>query len=490
MKMSKILPTIAIATFLKNEYSDIPGWICWHFALGVKTLFIYDDHSNDGTWEILQAASKIFDVKIFQTNINAQPDFYLRQRDCFMAVAAACKGKYDWVGFLDGDEYIYIKNEENLPEFFGKFAHADGVAFSWRIHGSSNRVVRPKITTVEAFPAHSTSELGDNCLVKSFVRPEKMGTNYHTPHWFDVPTERYVRPNGHPVANQSPCQTIDWSDAFVMHYICRSMEHYVQRIKRRLNADLSDSQGYWNHFNRNDAEDIEPFRFLHKTKLLLSKLHDEMIKKFIEKIYWEHKAEKTKIYKNILLLEEGGLFEIKTFFGTKFYISRETNEIIHATEEDALFHKYIPVRGVIYPSTPHLITLYAHTEGKEGFFINGDSRVLNKYIYEIVEEKGNESYLRNPQNNLFIASLPNQGFVESNRNQASDWEKVSFIRVLNASGNEKEEKVPERKSVPALLDWVQTDLTVGGFLRMYYSMDRTERNKVEKWCPGLVWAFS
>lgn len=52
--MAENLPSVALALFVKDEFSDIAGWVAWHAALGVKTFFIFDDHSSDGTWEILQ----------------------------------------------------------------------------------------------------------------------------------------------------------------------------------------------------------------------------------------------------------------------------------------------------------------------------------------------------------------------------------------------------------------------------------------------------
>ncbi|QNT77649.1 hypothetical protein [Entomobacter blattae] len=148
---------------------------------------------------------------------------------------------------MDGDEYFYPVHMENIGCFFDQFEHADGVAVSWCIYGSSDRVVRPRNTTVEAFRAHSTTELGDNSLVKSFVRPEKLGPNYTDPHRFDIPEERYVDTKGQQVVWNGAIKNIDWDDAKILHYICRSMEHYIQRIKRRINADLGDSQVYWNH---------------------------------------------------------------------------------------------------------------------------------------------------------------------------------------------------------------------------------------------------
>ncbi|NHN90354.1 glycosyltransferase family 2 protein, partial [Acetobacter sicerae] len=255
-----LLPSVAIALYVKNEFSDIAGWISWHFALGVKTLFIFDDHSTDGTWEIIQAAAKCYDIRFTRTSPELEADFTKRQRDAFFMAARECKGKYDWLGCLDGDEYVYLRHSDSLPDFLSKFNHADAIGFSWKIYGSSDRVLRPRIPAPQAFTRHSTKELNDNVLIKSFFRPDKLGEVWYNPHFFDIPKGRYVRPDGSFMREERAEQPIEWDDAYILHFITRSMAQYIERIRRRVQSDLCDSQVNWAHFNRNDIEDLEPLR--------------------------------------------------------------------------------------------------------------------------------------------------------------------------------------------------------------------------------------
>ncbi|CAK7193411.1 hypothetical protein COMNV_01626 [Commensalibacter sp. Nvir] len=278
--MEKSLPTVAVALFVRNEFSDISGWISWYFALGVKTLFIFDDHSTDGTWEILQAATKCYDIRLFRTDPIQESWFYLRQRDSFLKAVELCKGYYDWLAFLDADEYLYLKHFDTLPEFLDQFKDADAVAFNWRIYGHGHTVLRPKKAVVESFLRHSLPTFGANELIKSFFRPENHTGKYITPHWIeDIDPNRYFKPNNTKVTRIGSSQDVDWSDAFVMHYICRSMEHFTQRVKVR-----PDTSGCWGGYNTIDLEDKEPLRLMPKVNEIMASIYEQQFKDAIDLI--------------------------------------------------------------------------------------------------------------------------------------------------------------------------------------------------------------
>ncbi|GBR17317.1 glycosyltransferase family 2 protein [Asaia spathodeae] len=500
--MAENLPSVAVALFVKNEFSDIAGWIAWHAALGVKTFLIYDDHSSDGTWEILQAAAKCYDIRLKRTDPIGQPDFYQRQRDSFMAAAAESRHQFDWLGFLDGDEYVYLRHFDNLPEFLRGFKHADAIAFSWRIQGSSNRVVRPKMTTVEAFTQHSNKSLNDNVLVKSFVRPEKMGNEYINPHWFDVATERYVRPSGRYVQSANAVQDIEWSHAFVMHYICRSMEHYIQRIKRRLNVDLSDSVGYWDHFNRNDETDLEPLKLLLRMDRYLAPIYEQMITNAILRL------------KSAIVMDDQGqagtsvatnadqdivpsIFRIRSYFNTYLYYAPRTGQVVHADENYAIEQGFEEVLGCIDPVTPKLITLFAPGNIDTFIKFSADPRLMKTIIFEVRPQSDDRIALLSPMQNFFLALLPPEsgvGIAEVNRHQANEWEYLT-LEPVNVAGPETYASpppfVPGREtSISDIISWIRHAPVLPSnneFLRVLYSVTPSVRAEISRLVPGLLW---
>ncbi|WP_081775882.1 glycosyltransferase family 2 protein [Asaia platycodi] len=51
------MASAAAVLFVQNDADDIGWWMAYHLALGFDALIIIDDHSIDGTWEIIQSAT-------------------------------------------------------------------------------------------------------------------------------------------------------------------------------------------------------------------------------------------------------------------------------------------------------------------------------------------------------------------------------------------------------------------------------------------------
>ena len=245
------MSSVAIAVFVKDEASDIATWIAWYIVNGADILFIYDDHSTDGTWEIVQAAAKVYNIVALRTDL-AVEHFFNRQRASYMDAIRRSAGRHDWIGLFDADEYCFIEHEETYGEFLERFADAQAVAISWCVYGSSGLVTRPSQPVPEAFVQHSQEDFPHNIHVKSFVRPECVGAEYINPHRFAVLESRYTDTYGRLVTWTHPGGfQADWGRARVMHYVCRSMEHFVARMKRRFDIREYGTK-YWQDFDRNE----------------------------------------------------------------------------------------------------------------------------------------------------------------------------------------------------------------------------------------------
>ncbi|MDI2090393.1 glycosyltransferase family 2 protein [Commensalibacter oyaizuii] len=378
---------VAVALFVKNERADIAGWIAWYQAFGIDRLYIFDDHSTDGTYEILQAAAKLYDIQLFRTNPIDQPNFYWRQRDAFMAAASMAKGQYDWIGFFDADEYVYLTDHDRFSDFLDQFPHADAVAINWCIYGNAKRVLFPKGHVVETFTYHSSMMLGDNQQVKSFIRPEKLGGNYINPHQFDVDMKKYVDTEGNNFEWRGPNKDITWSGAKVMHFICRSMEHYVERIRRRK-SDLGDSFEHWQCFSLPyiNMQDQNPLRMMPLVNKHFIQIEEQLWQ------YARHKMEE-EIFKAALSFHsvpynipassfsQQSLYDrlkkqiqgesdkpivVRLTNGHKrhLYISNYSQKLMFASDLEAEIKYLLPIYGIVFPYLPNSIILTVLFEKK------------------------------------------------------------------------------------------------------------------------------
>ncbi|QCE34443.1 glycosyltransferase [Acetobacteraceae bacterium] len=497
-----MMPHVALALFVKDEFSDIAGWIAWHVALGIKTFFIYDDHSTDGTWEILQAAAKCYDIRLRRIDPQKVPSFQERQRQAYFQSIEEARNECDWIGFLDGDEYLYLKHFDSLPKFLTQFPHADAVAFSWRIYGSSSRVVRPRRHIVDMFRQHSTKEFADNVHIKSFVRPKKMGKKWVDPHIFDIPITSYARPNGTFLTEKSPKQPVQWEDGYVMHFICRSMAHYIQRIQRRLNEDLFDSDSYWAYFNRNELTDNAPMRFLPKMAEKLKPIQNEILKLAIQHLRDLPITPDPKLYPHKQNFEKLEIVKLISLHGTALYYAPNLGHALNCSEETAKENGFQLVYGLINPKTPQIITLALPENAKNTqLHLLFDERSSSEKLYRLIPTGSGYFNLQHPASHRFFCMTPPEppsgfGNAVADREKAHEWEKIILEPVSATHLHFKMPKLPfeitHKTSAYKILNWLQTAKTQPSsedFLNVLYRLSPKVQQELSTYVPGLLWGF-
>lgn len=391
---------IAVALYVRNEATDIDGWISWYFAIGVDKLYIFDDESTDGTLDIIKAASNVLNIEYFSANREETPNFQLRHKKSMEKAAALAEhDNYNWIGFFDTDEFVYV-SDNNLKEFLNKFKKFDGVALNWCVYGSSGMVVKPISVTPDAFRHHSNIDLQENFLVKSFIRPNKFKSeHYGGPHrFFGVDVEKYADPSGKVIEWDGPLnRNVDWSNGKVMHFINRSMEHYVERIKRRLNVDLSNSKVYFDNLEKNDIYDASPERFLNKTYEIIGIIQKEFIKNVCNDIRSSYFPSKEISF----FVEK---ISLKTLSNQSIFYNKLSKRVVFANEKFDKIEDLIELDCFILNKNSKYIHIsFPHSENI--FFLNveGDFRISSSITYRKENsENHNEFYLLSPKNNTYV----------------------------------------------------------------------------------------
>jgi len=250
----------AVVLIVKNEVSDILAWIAWYKLLGFDTLIIFDDDSDDGTWEVLQSASEKFDIRLFRS-IGEKPGRYeVRQEECYKYTLSKYKYEFEWLAFFDADEYLAFFNHNSIRKFLDEFPNADSLSINWCNYGSSGHVLKPVVTPIEAYTWHSREQELINRHVKAIVRPDRIGPNWINVHCFDTENSRSVLTTGERVRWGDTPGIVDhdpdWQVAKLMHFQCRSMEHFVERIRKR--PDLPNHASMFRAADYADVQDLRP----------------------------------------------------------------------------------------------------------------------------------------------------------------------------------------------------------------------------------------
>ena len=104
---------IAICTCIKDEY-DIKEWISYHVILGFNHIYIYDNNIKTSLAKELEPfAPYVTVIANWSTKDNRHQSFQVAAYNDFIALF---KKEVEWVAFIDGDEYIALKQHDNINE--------------------------------------------------------------------------------------------------------------------------------------------------------------------------------------------------------------------------------------------------------------------------------------------------------------------------------------------------------------------------------------
>lgn len=97
------------------------------------------------------------------------------------AIRIAKERDYDWMLYLDANEFLYLRDHDTVLQFVASCGNARSVAINWVLFGSNLKdVAEPHLTMFEAFTRSSAQP---NLHVKTFVRPA-LALRPATPHTF------------------------------------------------------------------------------------------------------------------------------------------------------------------------------------------------------------------------------------------------------------------------------------------------------------------
>ena len=249
---------VAVVLLVKDEAAEILAWLGWYLALGVDTIIAYDDGSTDGTAELLGQAGVTADIRLTRL-APTNESFVHRQRAAYAEAIERHAQEFDWIGFLDADEYLALYEHPDVHAFLDRPDDVGSVATNWCNYGSDGHVFRPTSFPFVAYRLHYAGTEAVNRHVKSFMRPKLWTGRWQNVHHFDT-ARRTVDPRGRDVVWTAELGIAatepDWSVAKIMHYQCRSMEHFLERMRKR--DDLVATTRSWAEYDRGTEQDERP----------------------------------------------------------------------------------------------------------------------------------------------------------------------------------------------------------------------------------------
>ena len=131
---------VCVCSICKNENLYIKEFVEYHHLLGVNKIIIYDN--NDINGEEIKKPLEYYIKKNFVDIIDVRGLSSI-QIPIYNFCYQNNKNIYDWITFLDIDEYIYIKNNETFDNYIynESLEKCELIFLNWMIYNDNDLIL-------------------------------------------------------------------------------------------------------------------------------------------------------------------------------------------------------------------------------------------------------------------------------------------------------------------------------------------------------------
>jgi len=217
-----------------RDEKHIKEWVAHHLNLGFDFIHIFDHKSIEPILDIFKPNSKI---KVERLNIRGNIKILCMKKAIILAKA------YDWMMYLDADEFLVLNNHKTIQEFILSYTDTNQIILNWVFFGSSFLSTEPSGMMLENYiRCHANI----NKHVKSLVMPNTVIDIYNA-HVYKTNNPNKSRScyNSIPININEPwfmsIPDKSYCDipAYVAHYVNQAYNKYKERRLSRQRDDGS-----------------------------------------------------------------------------------------------------------------------------------------------------------------------------------------------------------------------------------------------------------
>lgn len=246
---------LAFVLPVRNESEYIEEWLEYNYAIGVDKFYIYNNESEDRAQllKVLQPwiEKGIVDFEDYPGRVSQLPIYndalYRHRFDC------------RYMGFLDTDEFIYLKEDMSLLDFVNEVMSrgetVSGLIMYWRCFGTGGQEKRLPGGVLERFTRRGDLEFMANKFTKTIVDPRRVRL-ISNPHFARfLPNAMCMDEFGHIIDQVAP-ESGELSRVQINHYMTKSKEEYIKK-RERGRADTLEKhyEAEFQEYDRNNIED-------------------------------------------------------------------------------------------------------------------------------------------------------------------------------------------------------------------------------------------
>jgi Glycosyl transferase family 2 len=261
----------AITSIQQNRRPWIVEWIAFHLMIGFGRIIIYSHKSTDGMDEVLTRLGTRYPIIAYRLGEIERP-----QLEAYKHSWGQHRDSVDWMAFLDGDEFLFPTQTDNITEALAPFSTMplSALAVYWRIYGSNGHIDDPGGLLMEKFPRHSRDDHDENKHIKSIVKGREIIDGYAS-HMFQTRTGTFDENMREVTSGKTDCVPT-YAHFRINHYACQSWDFFKRYKQHSGSADaspLSVRPDSWFHrLDNNECDDGVSYRFLIRLKLKVAEL--------------------------------------------------------------------------------------------------------------------------------------------------------------------------------------------------------------------------
>lgn len=224
----------AVCVIVKNENLYLDEWVSHYLDINkFDHIFIYDHNDPEG--EHIKDYGE--NVTVIDFRGHEKPCQHVAYEDCYKTYGE----EYDWILFVDADEFLYIPETDNDIHTFleaEKFKHADIICLNWVHIHDGNRILFENIPMKERFKDCELWDCENNKHRKEIVRTGLGKIDYDCPH---VPFIReneqsvlYVTPDGKKTSAVYADLNFEKYNKiiYLKHYNTKTIEEFLIKLSR------------------------------------------------------------------------------------------------------------------------------------------------------------------------------------------------------------------------------------------------------------------
>jgi hypothetical protein len=249
--------TICLVAILKDEERFLDEWLIYHRMIGIDHFFLYDNDPAQPLKDYLVSHSDYLTIINYwqlndavKSNQDAQLYAYTHALNNYII-------SFEWVTFIDADEFIVLKQHSSIKEFLSDFRDEVSISLNWHLFGHNGFFNDPQRLITSSLNRRMLMPFPD---VKTITKTAVIA-DVTSAHYCILKYGNRVDANHREYTNELYEGKTDV--AHINHYYCRSFKTWMRRIERG-NVNIQPKQEIdWKKQNTDITYELFLERFVH-----------------------------------------------------------------------------------------------------------------------------------------------------------------------------------------------------------------------------------